>query len=267
MNISIKSFFTVVAIFNLILLLLIILNLLEMKENHNSLVEIEHNRYLMIQKADELRQSSDDLTRFARSYAVTLDQKYKENFDTTLKIRNGEAPRPEHYEWVYWDLVEPLRSLLHPLGEEQSLKSQMYRLPYAKQEIKYLEESENNSNELVKIEVEAFNALKGLFKDENGKYTVQKEPDQQHAIELLYSFEYNRAKERIMYPINMFLESINKRTEDQIDDINFMIKSNINNVFYLFIFDIIVIVITWMLVAMNVLKLHQSPDRSDKVLP
>ena len=57
--------------------------------------------------ADELRQSSDDLTRMARLYAITGVLRYREHFEEILAIRNGEAPRPSQYNLVYWDLVGP----------------------------------------------------------------------------------------------------------------------------------------------------------------
>ena len=55
--------------------------------------------------ADELRQSSDDLTRMARTYVVTGDVRYEEYFNRILEIRNGEAPRPENHGGMYWDFV------------------------------------------------------------------------------------------------------------------------------------------------------------------
>ena len=55
--------------------------------------------------ADELRQSSDDLTQMARLYAVTGEARFRRYFDEILAIRNGKAPRPERYDLVYWDLV------------------------------------------------------------------------------------------------------------------------------------------------------------------
>ena len=55
--------------------------------------------------ARELRQSSDDLTRMARTYAVTGDERYRQYFQEILDIRNGAAPRPENYRLAYWDLV------------------------------------------------------------------------------------------------------------------------------------------------------------------
>jgi hypothetical protein len=57
--------------------------------------------------ATELRQSSEDLTRMARTYVVTSTPHYKQQYQEILDIRDGKRPRPSDYEIAYWDLVLP----------------------------------------------------------------------------------------------------------------------------------------------------------------
>ena len=66
----------------------------------NKAIDLHDKSYRL---ADQLRQSSDDLTRMVRTYAVTGDGRFEEYFYTILKIRDGKAPRPEHYNRIYWD--------------------------------------------------------------------------------------------------------------------------------------------------------------------
>lgn len=254
MNISIKSFFIYLGFFNVILAILIIVNLNELDDNSNKLKNLEYNRFMMIEKADELRQTSDDLTRFVRTYVITLNEEYKDNYYSILDIRNGKSYKPKNYEWVYWDLLEPLRSQQHPLEEKSSLKEEMNNLPYTKKEIEYLIQSEENSNNLVNLENEAFKAVEGLYKDKNGKYTVKKEPNQQLAIELLHSETYHKEKENIMFPINEFLKSINERTYKDIYVYNQKVKSNIDNIYLMFMIDILILVLSSILISIKILK-------------
>jgi len=51
--------------------------------------------------ADELRQSSDDLTRMVRTYVVTGDPIYKQHYQETLDILDGKKPRPVDYQNIY----------------------------------------------------------------------------------------------------------------------------------------------------------------------
>jgi hypothetical protein len=41
--------------------------------------------------AEELRQSSDDLTRLGRAYVTTADEKYEQQYFDILEIRNGKS--------------------------------------------------------------------------------------------------------------------------------------------------------------------------------
>ena len=65
-------------------------------------ISLQHRSYKL---ADQLRQSSDDLTRMVRTYAATGDSTFEEYFYTILNIRDGKVPRPEHYDRIFWDFI------------------------------------------------------------------------------------------------------------------------------------------------------------------
>lgn len=94
-----------------------------MLRNQYDLESSFNNRYEAYVRADELRQSSDDLTRMARTYAVTGDDRYEKMYRDILDIRNGKKPRPERYESIYWDLVLNYGDKPRPDGETKSLES------------------------------------------------------------------------------------------------------------------------------------------------
>ena len=136
----------------------------------------------MMKKASELRQTSDDLTRCARTYTVTGDTKYKDNYFTILNIRKGTAPRPKNYDGIYWDLSEQARIHRHPLGKKVSLREEIIALPYTKYEFERLRKAAATSSDMVILEIEAFNTMKGLYKDNNGEYVIKGKADQQLSI-------------------------------------------------------------------------------------
>ena len=72
---------------------------------HRKLDKSQKQRYLSYVAADELRQSSDDLTRMVRTYVVTKDPRYEKMYWDILAIRNGEKARPLRYENIYWDFM------------------------------------------------------------------------------------------------------------------------------------------------------------------
>src|SRR5437868_7575801 len=65
--------------------------------------QTHQSRYASYLLADELRQSSDDLTRLARTYVVSGDPRWERQYQEVIDIRNGRMPRPALYHRIYWD--------------------------------------------------------------------------------------------------------------------------------------------------------------------
>lgn len=229
MNIRIQNMFIIVAIIIASIGISFVFLTKQLNSKYQLLKKMEQEKLLMLVKADELRHSSDDLTKYARLYVDTKEKRYKENYLKIIDIRNGKVKRPNRYEHIYWDLLEPKRSRLHPLGEKTSLKAEIALLPYSKYERKQLRRAEKYSNDLVSLEIEAFHALEGVFKDEKGKYTLYNKPNQTMAVEMLHSEKYLQFKEKVMEPIDyflMFLDERNKQIKDEVE-------IEIENIFYL----------------------------------
>jgi methyl-accepting chemotaxis protein len=167
--------------------------------------------------ADELRQGSDDLTRLGRTYVVTGDAEYERQYMAILDIRNGKAPRPQNYERIYWDFVAAGNIKPRPDTLSISLSELMTAAGFTDAEFAKLKEAQDNSNELVNLEVKAMNAIKGLYADPSGNYTVKGEPDLAIARELLHSKEYHAYKAKIMKPIDDFFVLLDARTQDVVN--------------------------------------------------
>ena len=67
--------------------------------------DAEHARVTSFALSDQMRQSSNDLTRMVRLYVTTGDERYRRYYDEILAIRRGDAPRPVDYDSSYWDRV------------------------------------------------------------------------------------------------------------------------------------------------------------------
>lgn len=188
-----------------------------MFQNSQRLVELEEIRYKSYLLADELRQSSDDLTRLARTFVVTGDARYEEQYWQVLDIRDGKIPRPLEYERIYWDFmavgIKPRSD-----GQTISLLTLMEELGFTDQEFAKLTEAQNNSDGLVNLETKAMNAVKGLFEDRSGNYTRRGEPDMAMARDLMHSREYHQYKAEIMEPVDEFFEILNDRTKDTVNE-------------------------------------------------
>ncbi|HEY4368869.1 MAG TPA: methyl-accepting chemotaxis protein [Steroidobacteraceae bacterium] len=175
--------------------------------------EIRYTSYLL---ADELRQSSDDLTRLARTYVVSRDPKWKEQYQEVLDIRAGKRPRPAQYYKIYWDFraagIDPQR------GEESAiaLTDLMKRAGFTAAEFEKLGESERNSNDLVHTETVAMNMVEGRFADANGNFTRQDKPDYAGAQAMMHDLNYHLFKSKIMKPLDEFFNAVDLRTQQSI---------------------------------------------------
>ena len=265
MHRSISDFFKIIGFISLIVVIGILYISSEIGNNTQHLIDIKEYRYKTRITADILRQSSDDLTRLARQYVVTADEQFKKDFNSVLYIRNGELAVPKNYHNIYWDILEPLRTKLHPKEKKISLNSIIEQLGFDKYELNKLKEAKQNSDELVNLEIEAFSAMNGLFKDKNGNYTIYDKPNQQKAIELLHSKEYLKAKEKIMLPLDQFLEHLDRRTYIEVDNSKKKIenlKSTTNILSFILLF---ILILSFILINKKILiPIKNLSDAIDK---
>jgi len=83
-----------------------------------------------------MAKSSDDLTNYARYFVTTKDEQWRTEFNNILKIRNGAAP--------------------DDTGITKSFKDRVKAVPFLQSELDKLLKAEQLSNNLAKLEVEAF---------------------------------------------------------------------------------------------------------------
>ena len=161
--------------------------------NQHSLNRAQSNRYDSYRLAHELRTSSDELTRLARTYVITSDAAYERSYWHLLDIRNGKQPRPD--------------------GRTISLRSLMEKQGFTPEELSKLQQAEDNSNALVMTETIAMHAIKGEFDDGEGGYTKQGNPDSLLAGRIMHDSQYHDDKDLIMQPIGEFENMLTIRTD------------------------------------------------------
>ena len=187
-----------------------------MMVNQRQIIAAQDNRYRSFALAEELRQSSDDLTRLARTYAVTADPTFEQQYWQILAIRNGEAPRPEDYGRIYWDFMAVDGVKPRPDGAAVSLQALMKKQGFTEQEFAKLSEAQANSDGLVQLETVAMNAVKGRFDDGQGGFSRVGPPDQALAARLMHGPDYHAYKARIMKPIDEFFAELDERTQSEL---------------------------------------------------
>lgn len=218
---NIKKFTSIALTSTFLLIIILLATVFQSRDMQSDIHEKEHQRFTALLLAQELFQSSEDLTRMARAYVVTGDPIYKKYFSRILAIRNGEIPRPSDYTTTYWHLEgigkSTATATATALGEVISLQDLMRKVGLSADELALLRESESNSNKLVALERQAFAAVEGLFDNGHGEYIVPGEPDRALAQRLLWGDDYVNEKARIMLPIREFMALLDVRTQNDLD--------------------------------------------------
>lgn len=163
--------------------------------------EAHVSRFISNELAQELRTSSRNLTEFARNYVVTGDSQFEQKYFDVLAVRSGEKQRPD--------------------GRKISLTQLMKDAGFTQAEFDLLNEASRRSNDLVQTETQAMNAVKGLYKDEAGQYTVRGEPNMVLARNLMHDSAYQKNAAFIMEPIAEFGKVLNDRTLAMVDQSGF----------------------------------------------
>lgn len=167
-------------------------------------------RHRSYQLANQLRQSSDELTRMVRTYVVTGDTRFKTYYQTILDIRNGNKARPLEYFYIYWDLV-----LDNPLAQRPDdgpaipLLELIRQAGFTEQELAKLQQAKANSDALTTLEFEAMKLAETPGQHADGEHA--------RARLMVHDANYHRAKAEIMQPINQVYQSMDQRTQATIE--------------------------------------------------
>ena len=221
---KLKQLFILLLIINSSALISVVFILSEYQRAVDQLENAYKMQHRSLVLADELRQSSDDLTRMARTHVITGKEMFKEQFHTVLDIRNGKKERPKYYNRIFWDFYTLDGSKPELDGAKIPLKVLMKQAGFPEEELALLYKSQQESDDLTNLETKAMNAIKGIFQDENGNYTIKKEPDFKLAREIMHSDEYHRAKIAIMKPLNEFYKAFEARTQLRVDEAHETVK-------------------------------------------
>lgn len=182
--------------------------------NNSMIVNAQKTAYESNKIANELRDSSEDLTKYVRTFVATKEPKYEKAYWHVLNIRNGKEARSD--------------------GRKIPLNVLMKQLGFTNNELQKLKESQTNSDKLVKKEVIAMNAINGIYDVNVQKLIRSNESMRDFAIRILNDDSYHKDKATIMAPINDVVHLVDKRTQIK------LMHYNILNYIYMFIMFLIV---------------------------
>jgi two-component system sensor histidine kinase/response regulator len=168
--------------------------------------EVRHQSFLLV---DELRQTSDDLTRMVRTYVATGEGIYKRRYYEILDIREGRMARPAQYQRIYWDIVAPDDVRPRPVVEAIPLLTIMQRTGFTAKEVAGLAEAKAKADAMSRTEFSAMQIIESSREPTDA--------NRLRAIKLLHDAAYHQAKSKTMGPIDQVLEMVDIRTAEAVE--------------------------------------------------
>jgi len=139
-----------------------------------------------------MAKSSDDLTNYARYFVTTKNEQWRTEFNNVLKVRNGETPDEK--------------------GITKSFKDRVKDVPFLQSELDKLLKAEQLSNNLAKLEVEAFAWI------DKGNPETNSDIQTHHytaAQMLMFGEDYKKYKKEIVSTTDEFYTSVVNRLQSE----------------------------------------------------
>ena len=136
--------------------------------------------------------SSDDLTNYARCFVTTKNEQWRTEFNNVLKVRNGEVADDK--------------------GITKSFKVRVKEVPFFQTELDKLLKAEELSNNLAKLEVEAFAWI------DKGKPEINFDIQTHHytaAQMLMFGDDYKKYKKEIVVTTDEFYAMVVNRLQSE----------------------------------------------------
>ena len=198
-SLSIMQLFIIQAACMIILLLASLTMLLFVKRQKEALIVTENHKELLMLISNEIRQTSQDLTRLCRLFVVTGNERYRTEYETIIQWVNGEIPRPASVNYK-----------LFP-GRTVKRHDLLVELQCSTTELELLNQSATLSFNLTTIEKQAMETIHAQQYVQGPASMQPDETVRQFAIRIVHDDAYHSVVEEIMKPLNQFFTALDTR--------------------------------------------------------
>ncbi len=170
----------------------------------NDILENQEKANVCQLLANEVRQSSEDLTNACRMYIVSGgDTIHSNEYKDIVGWRSGTAPRPTN-----------LSDELFP-GETISLIDLLERSGFIKEELDVVETALILSDNLAKTELQAMESVRVGHIVDGPQRAIPGETVQDFAIRIVTSDSYNSVSRQVLHPLDVLIADIAKRMTEE----------------------------------------------------
>jgi len=176
----------------------------------------ERARHEALRFVDGLRQSTDELTKLARTYAATGDERFVDYYRWEHAVRAGKVGRPVDWWRVYWDLVIAGQDHPRPDTDPLSVVDLAAPLGFTDAERELLLGVIEAAAELEKVEEQAIEFRAGVYEERDGREYVVQAPDPDVALALLFDPPYLEPRAGCLNALDILQGLVTTRSDDEI---------------------------------------------------
>ena len=236
---NLKKLFTVLSGVSIAVLVVLLLAICWMFSNYQDFRQSYDMRFQSLLVAKELQQTSNDLTRYCRTYITTGNQIWKKKYDTLLENRFGNKI-----------------SIV--------LRNKIETIVFTELERNKLVQIETSSDYLSKTETKAFYAMEGIFEDRAGEFTQQRYPDSALANQIMFDQNYLINKVKMSIYIDDFFTMLQQRTQKKVDYYNEMGRYLFAGMIALIILMIGLSIISFLIVRIKIARQVKQLKESEE---
>ena len=186
------------------LMLVLVCMIVMVRITINDILENQEKANVCQLLANEVRQSSEDLTNACRMYIVSGgDTIHSNEYKDIVGWRSGTAPRPTN-----------LSDELFP-GETISLIDLLERSGFIKEELDVVETALILSDNLAKTELQAMESVRVGHIVDGPQRAIPGETVQDFAIRIVTSDSYNSVSRQVLHPLDVLIADIAKRMTEE----------------------------------------------------
>lgn len=231
---QLKTLFIRSYIFVIVLMLVILAISLYITKTNKSTIQVYENRYKAILVAINLKKDLEEMTTYCRYYIATGDDDWDERYNSILQVHK--------------DSVAPTDRSFYALNEY------LTQLGFSADERRSILETETRTSKLIDTEQEAMKALRGLYRDEKGAFTLKGQPTDSLAKDLISGISYRDEKSAIRLGIDACIDSVMIKTHRSLEATRSVNRRLLNALILLLISISVIMLLTYFTIRRRIMK-------------
>lgn len=245
---KIKNLFSVTIVASIIMSVIVFVTILMIVSSNKHLEHALTYELDAYQLANEMSQSSENLTNYIRLYAMTGNASYRAAYNKVLDVRNGKVANDD--------------------GVKKAFSDKVAEMGLTKEENNFILKSQELSNDLAVLETEVMTFIDNyMIRNPNANLGETGDPEVLRQQARLFSTEYTSHTDAIMEPVADFEKALFARADvEKIDAENQAAAATKLGLIVLSAFIIFIIVVLIFAMRYILTTLGSEPEHLKKLL-